>query len=83
LEAEWLSWSSNNAQGAFASAIKLPVAGRREYGDGSLYFAGTNGYYWSSTVIGVTSQGLGFSSSDAYMNGGYRAYGFSVRCLKD
>ena len=46
-EAEWnaelLSWSSNNSAGAFASPLKLPVAGYRYGGDGSLYNVGTSG----------------------------------------
>jgi uncharacterized protein (TIGR02145 family) len=84
LEAERLSWSSNNAQGAFASALKLPVAGSRNYGDGSLNNVGTSGRYWSSTVIDDYSQSLAFNSSNAYMIvGNSRAFGFSVRCLKD
>jgi len=83
LEAERVSWSSNNAQGAFASALKLPVAGYRNGSNGSLNYVGTNGGYWSSTVGGVNSQDLSFDSSDANMLGNDRARGNSVRCLKD
>jgi uncharacterized protein (TIGR02145 family) len=83
LEAERLSWSSNNAQGAFASALKLPMAGFRDYSGGSLSSVGSGGYYWSSTVSGVSSQYLNFNSSGAYMNNFLRAFGSSVRCLKD
>jgi uncharacterized protein (TIGR02145 family) len=83
LEAERLSWSSNNAQGAFASALKLPVAGGRYFSFGSLGFVGTNGHYWSSTVAGVNSRSLNFKSSLANMDCNFRANGFSVRCLKD
>src|SRR5690554_719517 len=52
-EAERTSWSSNNAAGAFASPLKLPVAGYRYYSDGSLGFVGSGGSYWSSTVVGT------------------------------
>jgi uncharacterized protein (TIGR02145 family) len=83
LETERLSWSSNNGQGAFASTLKLPMAGYRQYFLGSLFDVGTYGGYWSSTVDGVNSQSLAFSSSFAYMENNYRAYGFSVRCIKD
>jgi hypothetical protein len=83
LEAERLSWSSNNAQGAFASALKLPVAGDRDDSVGSLNSVGTYGSYWSSAVNGVFSRSLYFYSSGAYMFDSSRAYGFSVRCLKD
>ena len=82
-EAERTSWSINNAAGAFASPLKLPVAGYRNYSDGSLLDVGSYGVYWSSTVDGTFSRSLNFISSDAYMTSDSRAYGFSVRCLKD
>ena len=82
-EAERTSWSSNNAAGAFASPLKLPVAGCRNYSNGSLYTVGSYGSYWSSTVDGTYSRLLNFTSSNAYMDSSYRAFGFSVRCLKD
>jgi hypothetical protein len=83
INAERLSWSSNNEQGAFASALKLPVAGRRSFSNGSLSGVGFIGHYWSSTVGGVGSQDLRFDGGDAFMNGSGRAYGYAVRCLKD
>ena len=83
LNAERLSWGTSNAAGAFASALKLPVAGYRYGSNGSLSGVGTYGYYWSSTVSGTGSHGLYFSSSNAYMQDYVRAGGFSVRCLKD
>jgi hypothetical protein len=83
LDTERLSWSSNNAQGAFASALKLPVAGFRYGSNGSLDSVGTGGGYWISTVVGVNSRDLGFNSSDAYVSNFERANGLSVRCLKD
>jgi hypothetical protein len=59
------------------------MAGYREVSNGSLFDVGTNGYYWSSTVSGTLSRSLYFASSIAYLSGYSRAYGFSVRCLKD
>lgn len=82
-EAERQSWSSNNAAGAFNSPLKLPVAGRRNYGGGSLGSVGSYGYYWSATVDGTYARYLDFSSSGALMYVNYRARGLSVRCLKD
>ncbi len=86
-EAEWeeerLSWSTNNSAGAFASPLKLPVAGFRSNHLGSLHLVGFNGFYWSSIVDETNVRLLEFSSSDAVMKSYYRAYGFSVRCLKD
>ena len=83
LEEERLSWSSNNAAGAFASPLKLPVAGYRNYSSGSLNDVGSYGDYWSSTVNGTNARNLYFYSSNALMSSDGRAYGFSVRCLKD
>ena len=82
-EAERTSWSSNNAAGAFASPLKLPVAGFRYYSNGTLFNVGSYGYYWSSAVSGTDARNLYFFSSGAGMHSSYRAYGFSVRCLKD
>ena len=82
-EAERTSWSSNNAAGAFASPLKLPVAGYRSNSNGSLYVVGSYGYYWSSTVDGTFSRFLIFISSGADMDSNRRALGYSVRCLKD
>jgi uncharacterized protein (TIGR02145 family) len=82
-EAERQSWNSNDAAGAFGSPLKLPVAGGRGGGNGSLYGVGSGGRYWSSTVDGAYSRSLRFLSSNAYMGSYVRASGFSVRCLKD
>ncbi len=83
LEAERLSWSANTSVGAFASPLKLPMAGDRVFSNGSLNYVGTNGVCWSSTVSGSNSRYLSFNSSNAYMSIYHRAFGFSVRCLKD
>jgi uncharacterized protein (TIGR02145 family) len=83
LEAERLSWSQNNSAGAFASPLKWTLAGYRDYSNGTLISVGSVGTYWSSTVSGTASRYLGFDSSSASMNGSDRAYGLTVRCLKD
>ena len=82
LNAERLSWSANNSVGAFASPLKLSMAGNRFSSNGSLNAVGTGGFYWSSTDSGATSRYLVFNSSTAYFNND-RAYGRSVRCIKD
>lgn len=77
---ELASWSSSNSAGAFASPLKLPIAGYSGYSgsvSGSSY-----GRYWSSTVSGTGAQCLRFSSSDASMVGSQRILGYSVRCIK-
>lgn len=83
LNAERLSWSSDNAAGAIFSPLKLPMAGRRDKFDGSLSADGRYGYYWSSTFSSTISRRLIFSSSSANMLANTRAEGNSVRCLKD
>jgi uncharacterized protein (TIGR02145 family) len=84
-EAERLSWtnSGQNSAGAFASPLKLPMAGRRNFSAGSLFNVGADGRYWSSTVSGSAARSLDFSSSSARMFAFNRATGFAVRCIKD
>jgi uncharacterized protein (TIGR02145 family) len=86
-EEEWTnelnSWSSKNAAGAFASPLKLPVAGYRYYSGGQLNNVGNLGYYWSSTVSSTDSRHLYLNSSNAGMYTNNRASGISCRCIKD
>jgi uncharacterized protein (TIGR02145 family) len=82
-EAERTSWSSQNADGAFGSPLKLPAAGLRYSTDGSLHYEGYLGHYWSSTVDGTNSRDLGFGVIDAKMYSNYRAFSYSVRCIKN
>lgn len=85
LNAERTNWGSNNdnAAGAFASPLKLPMAGVRAGSNGSTHLVGTYGQYWSSTVSGTSSVGLLFVSDNAFMETFFRTEGFSVRCIKD
>jgi uncharacterized protein (TIGR02145 family) len=83
INAERLSWSQNNSAGAFASPLKLPMAGGRDFSNGSLYDVGSYGNYWSSTVSGKYSRDIGFYSSNANMYTNARADGYSVRCVKN
>ena len=79
LNAERLSWSSDNSAGAFASPLKLSLAGGRDFYSGQLVDVGF-GYLWSSTVSGSNARFLDFDT--AYIGTYYRAFGFSVRCVK-
>ncbi|MFV0266282.1 MAG: hypothetical protein ACK5HT_04015, partial [Draconibacterium sp.] len=81
-EAERNSWASQDSKGAFASPLKLSVAGHRFGSNGSLGDVGSSGYYWSSTVDGIRYRKVYFGSSSAYTNKDSRAYGISVRCIK-
>ena len=82
-EAEIATWSSNNAAGAFASVLKLTKGGNRYFGNGSFTNAGSFGYYWSSTLVGAAPRKMYFRSDAALLTEGIRAYGNSVRCIKD
>jgi hypothetical protein len=85
-EAEWdaerLSWSTNNAAGALASPLKLPMAGRRSSSNGFLDSVGSIGVYWSSTVSGSSARALYFIGGQADWNADPRGEGRSVRCIK-
>lgn len=89
LNNERLSWvlapisSTNSPAGAFASPLKLPMAGVRSRTDGLPFNVGIWGYYWSSAVNGPSAVHLQFTSSSANMIFNARAFGFSVRCIKD
>ena len=86
-ETEWIaeraSWSSQNTAGAFASPLKLSLAGYRYSSGGQLNNVGLLGYYWSSTVSSTDSRHLYFNSSNAGMYTNNRATGMCVRCIKD
>ncbi len=83
LEIERTSWGTNDYFGAYGSPLKFVVAGYRFISDGSLLLAGSFGFYWSSTVDVVDTRFLRFQSPSAAMVSTNRAYGFSVRCIKD
>jgi uncharacterized protein (TIGR02145 family) len=81
-EAERESWSTNDAAGAFGSALKLPMAGDRRI-NGEIFNEGALGDYKSSTSDGASSRSLFFYSSYATMSTNYRSLGSSVRCIKN
>ena len=80
LVAECSSWGAANNLGAFGSPLKWTLGGRR-YPQGTMNSVGTDGYYWSSTVVG--SQSKSMRTSDGSQNLSYRGSGYSVRCIKD
>lgn len=83
-EAERQSWSTHDAAGAFASQLKLPLAGYRFESTGSIQDVGSRGGYWSSGISGgAGARFLEFAGSFAVMNSFYRSGGQSVRCIKE
>ncbi len=90
-ETEWAteraSWLSDESAGAFASPLKLVVAGIRNQDDGTISSAGVYGFYWSSSIFnagdGFLSYVLSFSDNSASVYATLRGFGGSVRCIKD
>jgi len=86
-EAEWQteidSWNTQDAAGAFASPLKLVVAGNRIWNNGFVSVDGETGVYWSSTVSGNSARYLYLHTSGYAWYSGPRAAGFSVRCIMD
>lgn len=83
-EEEVESWTSKGLDGAFESVLKLPMAGDRYYNShGWLFNVGTSAYYWSSTASGTAARRVNITSSNTVFKSFYRAYGYSVRCIKD
>jgi uncharacterized protein (TIGR02145 family) len=85
--AEWVteltSWTNQTPDGAFASPLKLPMAGYRRESNGSLSSASYSGYYMSSTVSGANFRPLFLFAGSVGVYFGSRADGRSVRCIKD
>jgi len=83
ITAERSSWSSNDAAGAFASPLKITLAGYRKSSNATLSVVGSYGFYWTGSVHMTGAQYLNLRSNNAYTTYDSRAGGFSVRCLKD
>lgn len=82
LDSERLSWSTNNSVGAYNSVLKMPMAGyRSNYGVISSH--GSNGYYYSSSIINNQSRALCIYNNNALTDYSYYSNGLSVRCIKD
>lgn len=85
LNKEMMKFPSKNSMGAFDSPLKLTVAGNKHPKFGTVMNEGNNGYYWSSTIQnpGKASRRLMIAPSEAAINFGNRAFGASVRCIKN
>jgi hypothetical protein len=82
LNAERLSWASNNAAGAYGSNLKWTKSGQRYGGDGNIYGAGSYGYYWSSDIDSARSKTLYFDNSQSLMLSSSRSNAMPVRLIK-
>jgi hypothetical protein len=76
------NWASQND--AYNTELKLHNAGYLAYNTGGLGGRGTQGNYWSSTQLAAaTAYDLQFYSAASAVVSHDKAYGFSVRCLRD
>ena len=83
LEAERVSWSTNDAAGAYNSKLKIPLAGYRHPASGALGNVGFDAYLWGRSAGGSNGRNLTVHSGNATFSSKTRTHGFSVRCLKD
>ncbi len=73
-----------NSATAYSADLKLPAAGYRNRASGAMNLVGSYGSYWSSSVTGTYAYYLYVHGSGVNpANTNYRAFGFSVRCVKD
>ena len=66
------------------SFLFLPAAGSRKSIDGTLYYAGTSGNYWSNTVYEgdeTNAYCVGFGTGFADVYNCTRSLGLSIRCV--
>jgi hypothetical protein len=84
---EKATWTSLDYTGAYASNLKLTIAGVR--GGSTIIYENGGGGYWTSTALNGGSTGLNFgnyntgSPSGAPFELNSRVSGASVRCIKD
>jgi len=66
------------------SGLDVFPAGYRDYNDGTYNGRSLYAYLWSSTELGTNAwrRNLGYGNTGVYRNGNTKAYGFSVRCLR-
>ncbi len=80
------SWGGNTAAIAFASPLKLTLAGGRNGGDGSVGATGQYGHYWTSTSFGghpTWEVSFQLNGDPVQVADNEPSNGFSVRCIKD
>ena len=66
-----------------SKSVEFPAVGLRNYNDGALTSAGTNGYYWSDTQPdNAFAYSLIFASNSVDVAYYRKTYGFSVRCVR-
>ena len=73
-----------NGDGPWNSDLKMHFSGYLDFGSGSLADRGTWGYYWGSTQFSTThGRSLYFNLVNINMYWLNKAYGFTLRCIKN
>lgn len=84
---EFTAYVITNSATAYANGpsggFKFTLAGHRRYQDATLSSQGFLGYYWSSTINVIYTYYYYIDINNATKYQHARAFGFSVRCLKD
>lgn len=75
-------FSGSNPYSETVPQVFFPAAGDRS-SDGTTYFRGNAGYYWSSKAVSSQAYYLGLYSSSTEMGNSARADASSVRCVQD
>jgi hypothetical protein len=81
-EAERLTWSTNDLDGAFASLLKIAAGGSRTYNQAALINT-VNALLWASTVSTSHADEMYITDGTAYVSSMARGWALSVRCIKD
>jgi hypothetical protein len=81
-EDDFKGLSISDGSGAF-DKLKLTMAGRNKFSDGSLSLAGSYGYYWTSSVVNNKPRRLRIDPDSKSFGSDVRASGYSVRCKKN
>ena len=75
----WTDWND-----PWNSLLKMHAAGDLSSPSGSLQYRGSYGYYWSQTQSEPTvGWSFYFNSGNSQMDLGNKAFGFTIRCIKD
>jgi uncharacterized protein (TIGR02145 family) len=87
-QTEWTNADNNQVWnsyiGTYSSVLKIHAAGYLTSNSGGLIPRGSDGIYWSSMQYSNTfGWYLTFSTSHSGMAADNKAFGFSVRCLRD
>ena len=76
----WMTWT-----GPWTSELKMHAAGYLYFSNAILFYRGSyGGFYWSSTQYNANySWHLDFTFEQSSMVSSFKAYGFTIRCLRD